>query len=311
MTTDSDTRAPSLPSAPDGSQAQWTRRILLATAFVAVIASVAVCFWANSGPRYVLDIVNEGDSRVAVDAPCHISESGRVTGTGRDQNTDVRFPVAFTWQDGIMVRLVPLSANDSRAVASDAGGRVAGWVRPSDREAPRRGFVWENGALSYVEPPSGKPLSAFVNGMNRAGHIVGAIGDYSSTKAFIRRDGSMTTLGTLGGDAWATALNDKGDIVGWGRTPDGRTHAVLWSNGKPMDLGTLGGAESEAYAVNNMHRVLGKAQNVRGEWRSACGRKVSRKTSGLSETLAVSLAASRGSMTLEISSARRRMGHRG
>jgi probable HAF family extracellular repeat protein len=36
-------------------------------------------------------------------------------------------------------------------------------------------------------------------------------------------------------------------------------HAFLWSNGTITDLGTLGGAQSIAYAINNVGQVVGYA----------------------------------------------------
>jgi probable HAF family extracellular repeat protein len=66
-------------------------------------------------------------------------------------------------------------------------------------------------------------------------------------------------LGHLGGDAYITrslglAINDNGQVVGWSRTPSGAVHAFFW-DGTMHDLGTLGGAASQAVAVNTAARV--------------------------------------------------------
>ena len=48
---------------------------------------------------------------------------------------------------------------------------------------------------------------------------------------FIWQDGTMTPLGTLGGGktSHATAISERGQIVGWATTKTGQRHAVLWT----------------------------------------------------------------------------------
>jgi probable HAF family extracellular repeat protein len=74
----------------------------------------------------------------------------------------------------------------------------------------------------------------------------------------------MTDLGTLpGGDNpwdWNTgeAVNNSGEVVGWGYSTQG-FRAILWSNGKIHDLGTLGGAFGQAFAINDLGQITGQA----------------------------------------------------
>lgn len=71
----------------------------------------------------------------------------------------------------------------------------------------------------------------------------------------------VTDLGTLPGapDSTATGVNDRGDVVG--RSGD---HAVLWRNGRTVDLGTLGGSFSTAVDVNERGDVVGFSQVAGG-----------------------------------------------
>src|SRR4051812_14535674 len=65
----------------------------------------------------------------------------------------------------------------------------------------------------------------------------------------------VTDLGTLaeGGDSAATAINERGHIVGFS---DGQ--AVLWRDGKIIPLGGLrGGSRSYALDVNDRDEVVG------------------------------------------------------
>ena len=66
-------------------------------------------------------------------------------------------------------------------------------------------------------------------------------------------------LGTLGGtELLASAMNNNGDIVGYGTTADGVKHAFRWTrSGGLQDLGLFGGIESRATGVNDNGDILG------------------------------------------------------
>jgi probable HAF family extracellular repeat protein len=68
----------------------------------------------------------------------------------------------------------------------------------------------------------------------------------------------MIDLGTLGGtSAEATAINNRGTIVGWADTSGNLTErAFMETNGKMTDLGSLGGFQSGATAVNDRGQVV-------------------------------------------------------
>ena len=65
-----------------------------------------------------------------------------------------------------------------------------------------------------------------------------------------------------GGDA--VAVNDSGEIAGDRNVSGGASHAFLYSNGAMQDLGTLGGASSGAYGINNSGQVVGVAGTAPG-----------------------------------------------
>jgi len=96
-----------------------------------------------------------------------------------------------------------------------------------------------------------------VTGINDAGVVVGwstTAGDVDR-HAFLWQGGSMTDLGTLGGNSSeAVGINRLGQIAGNSAAADGATHAVLWQSGTMTDLGTLGGSASELPASTTSAR---------------------------------------------------------
>jgi probable HAF family extracellular repeat protein len=56
----------------------------------------------------------------------------------------------------------------------------------------------------------------------------------------------------------ANSINDRGAMDGASETAnDAATHAFIYSQGKMTDLGTLGGADSVAAAINDQGAVVG------------------------------------------------------
>src|SRR6266849_5364546 len=78
----------------------------------------------------------------------------------------------------------------------------------------------------------------------------------------------ITDLGTLGRryrDSGASAINERGQVVGASGTASGKQHAFLWQNGKMTDLGTLGGRGSHPRAINGRGQVVGDSATASGK----------------------------------------------
>lgn len=102
------------------------------------------------------------------------------------------------------------------------------------------------------------------HGVNAREQVVGASSTDDGLRAFLYEDGSMWSLGTLGGNssrAWA--ISESGRIVGLSRVSVDSfvSHAFLWENGIMTDLGSLGGPDtfSEALALNASGTVVGRS----------------------------------------------------
>ena len=73
----------------------------------------------------------------------------------------------------------------------------------------------------------------------------------------------MIDLDTLGGTRPPSAINDKGQVVGWSSTSDDGNHAYSWTAKDSMiDLGTPEGFVSAATAVNARGQVVGYSSPI-------------------------------------------------
>jgi probable HAF family extracellular repeat protein len=150
----------------------------------------------------------------------------------------------------------------------------------------------------------GGPSSSFATGpanffekyFNSKGTIVGladtAIADPLSPFCFyadclvtngytLDKDGKLTALTALPGSnnsSVAYGINAAGMVAGVSSTGSfdatgfPETHAVVWIKDQIIDLGTLGGASSQAFAVNDSGEVIGvAANNIPDQYSGAIG----------------------------------------
>jgi len=190
-----------------------------------------------------------------------INERGQIVGGADVRGGDEH---AFLWQAGKMRDL-----GVGTAVDINDRGEIVGWSEVGGFE---HAVLWQDGKRHDLGTLPGGWWSRAV-AINERSEIVGASNsgarDAEGTPvqhAFLWQNGKMLDLGTLGGSESATdeqvALNGHREVIGVSdiKTQKSGTqlqHAFLWQKGRMRDLGTLGGEESVARALNERGQIVG------------------------------------------------------
>jgi probable HAF family extracellular repeat protein len=135
------------------------------------------------------------------------------------------------------------------------------------------GFNWQNGKMKSLPTLGGNNDNA--NDVNRRGQIAGTAetGTVDSScnapqvfdyRAIIwQPNGRVTILQPYTGDtvSYAYTLTQSGkDVVGnSGSCAASTSHAVLWQDGSPTNLGTLGGSVNIALDINERGQIVGNS----------------------------------------------------
>jgi probable HAF family extracellular repeat protein len=146
------------------------------------------------------------------------------------------------------------------------------------------GFEFSNGSVHDLGSLGGEEFCSDANSINEQGVIQGVSENglldtllgFNQVRAVVWRNGNIKDLGTLGGnDSWSFGINNRAQVVGMalnnvpdplslfgfmilGSTNGTQTRAFLWDEKSGMqDLGTLGGNDAWAWAINERGQILG------------------------------------------------------
>lgn len=243
--------------------------VLTSTRVEAQQALRAVELYALDGMNYAIDV----------------NDSGQVVGGDFSQGFRV-------WHYGDMTEInAPQGVNAAGGI--NASGQVA--VSFNDGSAGR----WREGVVEVVVPPMYPPHPQDLDryrtaiGINDLGHLVGVARTFgfehpvpgappiTVLHAYKFANGGMTDLGVLPGESppymhssEANNINSFGQAVGWSESFSASQpihvrpmHATLFFGGTPIDLGTLGGVQSVAFAINDLGEIVGWSENAQGNSR--------------------------------------------
>jgi probable HAF family extracellular repeat protein len=149
------------------------------------------------------------------------------------------------------------------------------------------GFAWRNGVMTGLPPLPGG-YDSYAAGVNNRGQVVGwaensvldptcnnapPVSQYLQFEAVVWGPGlnEITQLPPYPGDpdSAATAINERGQVIGisgiCSNAVGGASaaHALLWENGKPVNLGNLGAQVwNTPISLNNRGQIVGFANNI-------------------------------------------------
>ena len=194
--------------------------------------------------------------------PQQINDRGDIAGRGGS--------AVFLYNGGKAIDLT--SALDPRVKAPtvqamNQRGEVV--IRNIDPEYERH-FLYDGQSTRYLSLQGRLPgLQSdyfYVLDMNDRGTMLGAYQDeaLNQTRLFLIGGGVATSIPLLSDRINTFALNNAGDVVGQGRLATGEYMPVIYRDGMPVSLGSLGGIHqfvSGGYAedINNQGWIVGTA----------------------------------------------------
>ena len=227
--------------------------------------------------------------------PTWITANGLISGISENGEIDPQtgFPevrAVFWNEDGAIKDLGTLGGNFSQAFGTNSRGLVVGVAAntipdpfaqimeflPAATQA--RAFLWQDGSMRDLGT-LGSGNDADAQGVNERGQVVGYSFTGASANAatgiptvhpFLWENGTMLDLGSLGGtiansgsilfsNGPTPAINNRGQVAGTSTLAgDQNWHPFLWDGSVLQDLGTLGGANGEAFWISNSGLVVGR-----------------------------------------------------
>lgn len=150
---------------------------------------------------------------------------------------------------------IAAALNDAEQIVGGADTAAGTW----------HAFLWEKTSMTDLGTLGGpdseahdisQTIDPIIVGVSDLPHPLDA--NELVARAFLWQSGSMTDLGTLGGDgseAWA--VNDAGQVVGSAENVEKNWRAFLWQSGSMTDIGGPHDSQSCALDINNAGQIVG------------------------------------------------------
>jgi probable HAF family extracellular repeat protein len=244
---------------------RWLRHFLLGLVGALVIAlGVSIFTATTAATRFYYSITDLGTLGGSESYAMSINDMGQIVGASQTSNGDSQ---AFLWQGGAMTDIGTAAGyNNSIAIDINNAGQVLGGTTSQAPVLVSSPFLWSNNTITTLPDPE----ICFASGINDAEQIVGLciiVGTNYASAVFLPGGSIILDLPSSAYD-----INNSGQVVGAFNPEivDVNTNndyeAFLWQDGTATELGTLGGTNSVAYAVNDVGQVVGKAQNTTGDF---------------------------------------------
>jgi probable HAF family extracellular repeat protein len=209
-----------------------------------------------------------------------VNQRGQIAGqsyTNAIINQTTGYPTLdpFFWENGKMVDIGTLGGTFGYPNWMNSRGQVAG-VSDTAGDQSAHAFLWDrhnNPPLTDLGDLGGG--YSYANWINDAGEIVGVSSTTPTAEdAFLWKNGVMTDLGNVAGDACneALSINSQGQIVGFGAADCfNEDHAFLSENGSPLiDLQSLVSPGSgvtliQAIFINDRGEIAARGKLSNGE----------------------------------------------
>lgn len=187
---------------------------------------------------------------------------------------------AFLYTNGGIYDLGTLGGAYSSASGINAQGQVVG-TSSLNGTIESRGFIYTAGNMQSIGALiAGVRSSSDARAINNRGQVVGMGSNLvapqaprESLYAITYNRGALSRLENE--MVVATGINDRGQIIGYKQVFDGlpfRARAVLLTNGRPTEIGTLDtvpGRASIPTGINNAAEIVGTSSNIMTGFRQA------------------------------------------
>ena len=218
-----------------------------------------------------------------------VNERGQVVGTSFTSptaNPASGLPTLdpFLWENGKMLDLGTLGGTSGTPNSLNNRGQVVGLSNLAGDQTAHP-FLWtKSGGIRDIGTLGG--IFGQANWISEAGEIVGlaSVPGDQAFFAFLWKEGVLTNLGAVDGDACSNAwnINSQSQIVGVSAKTcafaAGDRHAFLWEHGRVTDLnlflppGTALQQLTDAYNINDRGEIVGLGVPPGCDDEFACGR---------------------------------------
>jgi probable HAF family extracellular repeat protein len=248
-------------------------------------------YWSTVGRHgFVYDIpsgqyvaqLNASGSGVWCEAMA-INSKGQVCGyRSLDDGGDPVNPLnAFVWEAGKFTDIGVLNGPNSSALDIGEDGTIVGWTGNGETTAGTRGFIWQTSKPTRILPPiqggSSSALTSVSGQVIACGHgrIPNSAGGGDLVRAFVWRDGNLSSIGVLPGmlRSFALDVGDDQSVIGFCRTLVGgqdELRGYVWQNRHMQDLIALIEDSGPLLSIKSAESISSRG-HIAGEGRTSSG----------------------------------------